>query len=148
MRKIKLKKVPFRTKLRWLFLGKRPLERKYMPKIMEYLYLMFNNVLVLIATITMIYMLNQNWNSEFSFGFNFLKLLKQDWWFKFLATSIFILYIVNILFNMHIYYILSKTEFNKWIGIVASVLSFVLFLSPLTILFAIVAYVKNEIAFE
>ncbi|WP_180337845.1 hypothetical protein [Mycoplasmopsis pullorum] len=41
--KFTIKKLPWKTKMRYLFLGKYPLERRYLPKVLEYLILVFAN---------------------------------------------------------------------------------------------------------
>ncbi|UWV85186.1 hypothetical protein NW066_00225 [Mycoplasmopsis felis] len=147
-KKLKFKKISFKDRLRWFFLGKLPLERKYKPKILEYLFNIFSNILILIIQIVFLYMYlkivnekNDNLNAV-----NILLVLKK---FEFrVLLSIFILsWLVQVFMFMHIMYILSKTEFNKWIGIIGGITG-ILLLSPLSILFNIVAYQKNELAFE
>ncbi|TNK98424.1 hypothetical protein C4M98_01470 [Mycoplasmopsis pullorum] len=74
------------------------------------------------------------------------KILMEYHW-RIVLAIIILSYLVIVFMSLHICSILSKTEFNKWIGIV-SMLASLLFLSPIGMLFAMVAYVKNEIVFE
>ncbi|QZE12124.1 hypothetical protein [Mycoplasma sp. Ms02] len=55
--------------------------------------------------------------------------------------------LVSIICVIHLLYIRSKTEFAKWIPF-AIIGSTLLLISPLTILFSLVGYEKNKIAFE
>ncbi|TNK93546.1 hypothetical protein C4M98_04955, partial [Mycoplasmopsis pullorum] len=53
--KITIKKLPWKTKMRYLFLGKYPLERRYLPKVLEYLILVFANTVMLISQILLFF---------------------------------------------------------------------------------------------
>ncbi|WP_406613934.1 hypothetical protein ACJA23_03205 [Mycoplasma corogypsi] len=149
MKKIQFQKIPFRTKIRWLFLGKLPLERKNKPKIVEYMFLLFNNLLLLACTIYLPFMLltMKEHNAGIISTSIFIKTLQQEMFLKVFVTLVVVLELMNLTLAIHIYYILSKTEFNKWIPILAT-LSSILFISPVAILCCIAAYHKNELAFE
>ncbi|TNK81855.1 hypothetical protein C4M97_01695 [Mycoplasmopsis pullorum] len=142
--KITIKKLPWKTKMRYLFLGKYPLERRYLPKVLEYLILVFANTVMLISQILLFfYVIKIDANSKITVD---TKILMEYHW-RIVLAIIILSYLVIVFMSLHICSILSKTEFNKWIGIV-SMLASLLFLSPIGMLFAMVAYVKNEIVFE
>ncbi|WP_036452620.1 hypothetical protein [Mycoplasma buteonis] len=149
MKKIELKKIPFKTKIRWFFLGKWPLERKTLPKIQEYLYLIFNNIIVFLLEIGFIYFaFSLKVNQEQSYTQIFIEGIQQNIWLKIIISGLFTTWIINILLVAHTYYILSKTEINKWIPIVGSFFALTFILSPVSIVLFSGAYSKNEIAFE
>ncbi|APJ38096.1 hypothetical protein [Mycoplasmopsis pullorum] len=142
--KFTIKKLPWKTKMRYLFLGKYPLERRYLPKVLEYLILVFANTVMLISQILLFfYVIKIDANSKITVD---TKILMEYHW-RIVLAIIILSYLVIAFMSLHICSILSKTEFNKWIGIV-SMLASLLFLSPIGMLFAMVAYVKNEIVFE
>lgn len=62
-------------------------------------------------------------------------------------SVLLIAYIINFVLSIHVFYILKKTEFNKIFAIFGA-LSSLLLLSPIAIIFLIIAYQKNELAFE
>ncbi len=149
MKKIKFKVVPLSTKLRWLFVGKLPLERKARPKILEYLFFVWNNIVSLICTAIITYWLIKLYidnNNEFLIG-TFVKSLQESFLLKFLFTVLIITEIFNIILSIHTYYILTKTEYNKIYSIIGTITA-ILLISPLTIILFIVAYKKNVLAFE
>ncbi|WP_426461048.1 hypothetical protein [Mycoplasma hafezii] len=149
MKKITIKKIPLKTKIRWIFLGKWPLERKRLPKIQEYLYMTFNNIVVLILLAISIYLLTSiNFDEKRSFWVVLIDLLKENVLFKIILTALLTTYLVNLILIVHTYYILSKTEINKWIPIVGTFFAFTYLLAPITIILFAGAYAKNEIAFE
>ncbi|QJB71442.1 hypothetical protein [Mycoplasma sp. 1654_15] len=141
-------KISLKDKLRWLFLGKLPLERKYKPKIVEYLFMLFSSIIIFICElILLIAIINiLNTKSENSFWVSFITKIKE-FNFRIIITILIITYVVEIFLSLHIFYILSKTEFNKWTGIIAAI-SALLFLSPISFIFTIMAYQKNDLAFE
>ncbi|WP_334687541.1 hypothetical protein [Mycoplasmopsis cynos] len=58
-----------------------------------------------------------------------------------------IAYLLNLILSVHVIYILNKTEFNKIFALIG-VLTSIMILSPIAIIFLIIAYQKNELAFE
>lgn len=145
---VKHKKIPFITKLRYLFIGKRPTERKTLPKIQEYLYLCFNSIYILCFTI---YLVNVLIQKRFDFSIQKFSEVLMEWQQNIIARAFVTLFImvliINIILAIHIFYIIRKTEFNRWIGYL-SILFSILLLSPFAIVFSYVAYEKNQIAFE
>ncbi|MBN4084116.1 MULTISPECIES: hypothetical protein [unclassified Mycoplasma] len=147
-KKYKIKKIPFKTKVRWLFLGKYPLERKYKPKILEYLFLIFSSIVLLILQIIFaLYLINLAKEVEKDRYLVSLILEIKKYTTRILISIYFTSYLVALILSVHVFYILRKTEFNKWIAIIG-VVSLLLMLTPISILFLIVAYNKNELAFE
>ncbi|SYV96702.1 Uncharacterised protein, partial [Mycoplasmopsis edwardii] len=55
--KTNFRKIPFKTKLRYVFLGKYPLERRYKPKILEYLFMIFSNIILMVLSILVIFLI-------------------------------------------------------------------------------------------
>ncbi|QKT05685.1 hypothetical protein [Mycoplasma sp. OR1901] len=146
--KYKVKKIPFKTKIRWFFLGKYPLERKYKPKILEYLFLIFSSmVLLALQVVFALYIINVANTVDKSEFWGTLILKMKEYTTRILISIYSTSYLVAIILSIHVFYILQKTEFNKWIAIIG-VLSLLLMLTPISILFLIVAYNKNELAFE
>ncbi|VEU71141.1 hypothetical domain protein [Mycoplasmopsis glycophila] len=149
MREIKFKKIPMRTKIRWLFLGKWPLERKSKPKILEYMFLVFNNILIFILSIILLYIYLNSFKNTTKSPLNLLiSLIQEHTELKLLITLLFGMFFVNLFLCIHVYYILSKTEFNKWIPILGTIFALSFVFSFLAILFFMVAYAKSELAFE
>ncbi|UQZ95546.1 hypothetical protein F9C22_02035 [Mycoplasmoides gallisepticum] len=149
MNKIKFRVVPFSTKLRWLLIGKLPLERKARPKILEYIFFILNNIITLICSIVISYWLIKLYldnNKELLIG-TFIKSLQTSFLLKLLFTIIIINQLINFVLCIHTYYILSKTEFNKIYPIIGTITA-ILLISPLTIILFLIAYQKNELAFE
>lgn len=146
---IKRNKLTLKTKIRYLFLGKRPLERKILPKIQEYLYLCFNSIFILCFIIYLASILIQK---KFDFSIEktneLLKEIQENVILRALIALFVAIYLINLIILSHITYILSKTEFNKWIGILAIIFALSVILCPLAIVFSYVAYEKNEISFE
>ncbi|TDV24220.1 hypothetical protein BCF59_0171 [Mycoplasmopsis mustelae] len=146
-KKIQFQGPPFRVKFRWFWVGKLPLERKYKPKIIEYLFMLFANIIILIIEIILLQIIiNLKQNSPELFATKLVANL-QNYWVRIMLAILVINFLIEIILSIHIFYILSKTEFNKWIAIICA-LSGLLFLTPICIVFSIVAYQKNEIAFE
>ncbi|WP_435128875.1 hypothetical protein ACR82Z_03515 [Mycoplasma sp. 6243] len=143
---IHFSKPPFKTRFRWFWVGKLPLERKYTPKILEYLFLLFANVVVLIIEIIFIQIIINLSKSPNVFNIELFKAL-QNYWVRIMFAVLVINYLAIALITLHVIYIMSKTEFNHWIGYVACI-SGLLLLSPICIIFSFIAYQKNEIAFE
>lgn len=149
MNKIKFRVVSFNTKLRWLLIGKLPLERKARPKILEYIFFILNNIITLICSIVISYWLIKlylNNNKELLIG-TFIKSLQTSFLLKLLFTIIIINRLINFVLCIHTYYILTKTEFNKIYPIIGTITA-ILLISPLTIILFLIAYQKNELAFE
>ncbi|MDC4183152.1 hypothetical protein [Mycoplasma bradburyae] len=149
MKKIKFQVVPFSTKLRWLFIGKRPLERKSRPKILEYIFFALNNIVALVCIVAMMYWLinlSKNNNNQLLLGV-FIKGLQESFLAKVLITIIAVIGLINFVLSIHTYYILSKTEFYKWIPVLGTIMA-ILFLSPFAIILFLIAYKKNDLAFE
>lgn len=149
MNKIKFRVVPFSTKLRWLLIGKLPLERKARPKILEYIFFILNNIITLICSIVISYWLIKLYldnNKELLIG-TFIKSLQTSFLLKLLFTIIIINQLINFVLVIHTYYILTKTEFNKIYPIIGTITA-ILLISPLTIILFLIAYQKNELAFE
>lgn len=149
MNKIKFQVVPFSTKLRWLLIGKLPLERKARTKILEYIFFILNNIITLICSIVISYWLIKLYldnNKELLIG-TFIKSLQTSFLLKLLFTIIIINELINFVLVIHTYYILTKTEFNKIYSIIGTITA-ILLISPLTIILFLIAYQKNELAFE
>ncbi|ADC31411.1 Potential hypothetical protein gene region [Mycoplasmoides gallisepticum str. F] len=149
MNKIKFRVVPFSTKLRWLLIGKLPVERKARPKILEYIFFILNNIITLICSIVISYWLIKLYldnNKELLIG-TFIKSLQTSFLLKLLFTIIIINELINFVLVIHTYYILTKTEFNKIYPIIGTITA-ILLISPLTIILFLIAYQKNELAFE
>ncbi|AFP75936.1 hypothetical protein HFMG06CAA_2795 [Mycoplasmoides gallisepticum CA06_2006.052-5-2P] len=149
MNKIKFRVVSFNTKLRWLLIGKLPLERKARPKILEYIFFILNNIITLICSIVISYWLIKLYldnNKELLIG-TFIKSLQTSFLLKLLFTIIIINRLINFVLCIHTYYILTKTEFNKIYPIIGTITA-ILLISPLTIILFLIAYQKNELAFE
>ncbi|MCU9935084.1 hypothetical protein [Mycoplasmopsis cynos] len=147
-RQIKVKKIPFKTKLRFLFLGKYPIERIYKPKIIEYLFMIFSNILILIISIILFYVLlgvYKQSNSNNFYGNVSIELNKYE--YRVILSVFLIAYLLNLILSVRIIYILNKTEFNKIFALIG-VLTSIMILSPIAIIFLIIAYQKNELAFE
>ncbi|CCP23800.1 hypothetical protein [Mycoplasmopsis cynos] len=147
-RQIKVKKIPFKTKLRFLFLGKYPIERIYKPKIIEYLFMIFSNILILIISIILFYVLlgvYKQSNSNNFYGNVSIELNKYE--YRVILSVFLIAYLLNLILSVHVIYILNKTEFNKIFALIG-VLTSIMILSPIAIIFLIIAYQKNELAFE
>ncbi|WP_044283843.1 hypothetical protein [Mycoplasmopsis canis] len=147
-KQIHFKKIPFKTKLRYVFLGKYPVERRYKPKILEYLFMIFSNILIMILSIILFYVVKdvKNISSETNFYENlFTKFNSYE--NRIFISVLLIAYIINFVLSIHVFYILKKTEFNKIFAIFGA-LSSLLLLSPIAIIFLIIAYQKNELAFE
>ncbi|WP_027120988.1 hypothetical protein [Mycoplasma leonicaptivi] len=140
-------KLSFRTKLRYLFLGKYPIERRYKPKILEYLFLTFANIINFVMLLIISLGVNNLINEGYTVNVAIVKLL-QGYEYRIIVSVIGICYLSILFFSLHIFYILNKTEFNKWIGIVGVLLSLGFFSAPLAIIFLSTAYQKNELAFE
>ncbi|QIW62010.1 hypothetical protein [Mycoplasmopsis gallinacea] len=139
---IKREKLNWKTRFRYFWLGKRPRERKSLPKIVEYLYMIFANIILLIFTILVIWEIfafKSSENKSLAENFNL-----YGW--RILISLASFGYVTIILCSIHIFYILSKTEFYKWSGILGVVFS-LLGLSPIALFFLMVSYSKNEIAF-
>ncbi|AFX74153.1 hypothetical protein [Mesomycoplasma hyorhinis] len=49
--------------------------------------------------------------------------------------------------SIHVFFILSKTEFNKTIALIAAI-SGIFLISPISLIFSLMAYQKNLLAFE
>lgn len=146
--KTNFRKIPFKTKLRYVFLGKYPLERRYKPKILEYLFMIFSNIILMVLSILVIFLIKSiiRQSTEENFWGNIsIELNKYEW--RVLISVAVICYLVNLVLSIHVLYILNKTEFNKRFG-VAGVIFSVLGMSPLAIIFLIIGYQKNELAFE
>lgn len=144
MNKIKFQVVPFSTKLRWLLIGKLPLERKARPKILEYIFFILNNIITLICSIVISYWLIKLYldnNKELLIG-TFIKSLQTSFLLKLLFTIIIINELINFVLVIHTYYILTKTEFNKIYSIIGTITA-ILLISPLTIILFLIAYQKN-----
>ncbi|UUD36337.1 hypothetical protein NPA08_00670 [Mycoplasmopsis citelli] len=144
----KVYKVPFKTKMRFLFLGKRPLERKYAPKIIEYLFIVFANFMIFVSLLLLLNSLSK-YNFDLSNKKNlegFLNSLKT-YSATLVIIATFFSWLIIIFMLMHLAYIYSKTETAKVINILC-IISSLLFLLPLSIIFAIWGYKKNEIVFE
>ncbi|WP_040545617.1 hypothetical protein [Mycoplasmopsis alligatoris] len=140
----KFNKLDFKTRLRYVILGKRPLERKSLPKVVEYLYLNFSNFiicLIMLAFALHLFLNKEKVNGEFVLDF-----LNKPF-SRLLISVVVISWLIQIMVFVHILYILDKTETLKWVGISACLLGIV-GLWVISIPFAIVAYMKNEIAFE
>ncbi|TNK92155.1 hypothetical protein C4M96_01970 [Mycoplasmopsis pullorum] len=102
-----------------------------------------NTVMLISQILLFFYVIKIDANSKITVD---TKILMEYHW-RIVLAIIILSYLVIAFMSLHICSILSKTEFNKWIGIV-SMLASLLFLSPIGMLFAMVAYVKNEIVFE
>ncbi|MCU9936853.1 hypothetical protein NWP96_07430 [Mycoplasmopsis cynos] len=147
-KQIKVKKIPFKTKLRFLFLGKYPIERIYKPKIIEYLFMIFSNILILIISIILFYVLlgvYKQSNSNNFYGNVSIELNKYE--YRVILSVFLIAYLLNLILSVRVIYILNKTEFNKIFALIG-VLTSIMILSPIAIIFLIIAYQKNELAFE
>ncbi|RIV16783.1 hypothetical protein [Mycoplasmopsis gallopavonis] len=150
MKQYKVKKIPLKTKLQWAFFGKWPLERKTKPKILEYMFLVFNNIIAFLVQALLIYLLKITWNQESNqvFWNQIILLLQQNIAIKILICLVFVTYFANLILVIHVYYILNKTEFNKWISILGTLFALFYVFTPITIIVFCVAYAKNELAFE
>ncbi|WP_165177545.1 hypothetical protein [Mycoplasmopsis citelli] len=134
--------------MRFLFLGKRPLERKYAPKIIEYLFIVFANFMIFVSLLLLLNSLSK-YNFDLSNKKNlegFLNSLKT-YSATLVIIATFFSWLIIIFMLMHLAYIYSKTETAKVINILC-IISSLLFLLPLSIIFAIWGYNKNEIVFE
>ncbi|WP_244857473.1 hypothetical protein [Mycoplasmoides gallisepticum] len=130
-------------------IGKLPLERKARPKILEYIFFILNNIITLICSIVISYWLIKLYldnNKELLIG-TFIKSLQTSFLLKLLFTIIIINRLINFVLCIHTYYILTKTEFNKIYPIIGTITA-ILLISPLTIILFLIAYQKNELAFE
>ncbi|WP_025755176.1 hypothetical protein [Mycoplasmopsis cricetuli] len=146
-KKQRQKNISFKTKMRYFLLGKLPLERKYVPKIIEYLFIVFANLVILIALI-FIFMLFYSINFHFNEA-NLKIIVNQIKTFsgRILIILIVSSWLISTLMCIHLGYIFSKTEKGK-MWCVFCIICNVLGLVPLTVIFAILGYIKNEIAFE
>ncbi|UWV80996.1 hypothetical protein NW069_00640 [Mycoplasmopsis cynos] len=134
--------------MRFLFLGKYPIERIYKPKIIEYLFMIFSNILILIISIILFYVLlgvYKQSNSNNFYGNVSIELNKYE--YRVILSVFLIAYLLNLILSVHVIYILNKTEFNKIFALIG-VLTSIMILSPIAIIFLIIAYQKNELAFE
>ncbi|UUM19756.1 MULTISPECIES: hypothetical protein [unclassified Mycoplasma] len=147
-RKIRVEKIPLKKKLRFLLLGKRPLERKYAPKIIEYLFILFANLIIFFNLILLLYSLSK-YNFDLSSKKNLESFINELKTFSARLVMIITTFslIVNIFMTIHLSYIYSKTEKAKLINILC-ISTNIIPLIPLSIIFAIWGYIKNEIAFE
>ncbi|MFG4974612.1 hypothetical protein [Mycoplasmoides gallisepticum] len=130
-------------------IGKLPVERKARPKILEYIFFILNNIITLICSIVISYWLIKLYldnNKELLIG-TFIKSLQTSFLLKLLFTIIIINELINFVLVIHTYYILTKTEFNKIYPIIGTITA-ILLISPLTIILFLIAYQKNELAFE
>ncbi|WP_215772624.1 hypothetical protein [Mesomycoplasma hyorhinis] len=137
--------ISFLTKLRWIFFGKLPLERKYKPKILEYLFMLFSSILIFICELILLYNL-QYLKNENTFLVNLVTKLKT-FEVRILITILILSWIVQIFMSIHVFFILSKTEFNKTIALIAAI-SGIFLISPISLIFSLMAYQKNLLAFE
>ncbi|ULH62606.1 hypothetical protein RUS47_01925 [Mycoplasmoides gallisepticum] len=130
-------------------IGKLPLERKARPKILEYIFFILNNIITLICSIVISYWLIKLYldNNKELLIVTFIKSLQTSFLLKLLFTIIIINQLINFVLVIHTYYILTKTEFNKIYPIIGTITA-ILLISPLTIILFLIAYQKNELAFE
>ncbi|WP_350267298.1 hypothetical protein ABOD99_01920 [Mycoplasmoides gallisepticum] len=131
-------------------IGKLPLERKARPKILEYIFFILNNIITLICSIVISYWLIKLYldNNKELLIVTFIKSLQTSFLLKLLFTIIIIINeLINFALCIHTYYILTKTEFNKIYSIIGTITA-ILLISPLTIILFLIAYQKNELAFE
>lgn len=142
------KKISFGTRMRFLLLGKRPLERKFLPKIIEYLFIIFANFMMFLTLIILLNSLRK-YNFDLYNKEHLKEFIDQIKTFEarlLLIVAVFS-WIVTILMSIHLGYIYSKTEKAKWVNI-CCIISNLLCLLPLSLIFAIWGYIKNEIVFE
>lgn len=147
-KQIQFKKIPFKTKLRYLLIGKYPLERKYKPKILEYLFMIFSNIVAFVMTILLLFIIKKAID-EAKPGeiYGNVTSSLNAYESRIFISVLLLTYLVNFILSIHVLYILKKTEFNKLFALLG-VLSSLTFLSPIAIVFLIIAYQKNELAFE
>ncbi|WP_227861723.1 hypothetical protein [Mesomycoplasma hyorhinis] len=140
--------ISFLTKLRWIFFGKLPLERKYKPKILEYLFMLFSSILIFICELILLILIQnlQYLKNENTFLVNLVTKLKT-FEVRILITILILSWIVQIFMSIHVFFILSKTEFNKTIALIAAI-SGIFLISPISLIFSLMAYQKNLLAFE
>ncbi|MEE3928279.1 hypothetical protein V2E24_01645 [Mycoplasmopsis ciconiae] len=148
MKNKKYKPLPLRTRIRYVFLGKYPLERKYAPKIIEFIFMSLTQAYILFATILIFYLLNkyQFFKDKEDNLEKFIQEIKS-FEYRLFFTALFVCYLVFIVLGIHAFYILDKTEEGKIFTILAFVFG-LLFLSIFSILFSFLAYWKNEIVYE
>ncbi|WP_036437045.1 hypothetical protein [Mycoplasma elephantis] len=146
-RTYKHKKVPLKTGLKWLFIGKNSLERLSAPKILEYVLIIFTQVIIIMMEVLILYIFGKyNWNFQTDNLKNILEEI-NGYTFRIMLSASLLSYLFLIILCIHVYCILPKTEFYKWAGILSTIFALTL-ISPLAIIFCVIAYEKNEIVFQ
>ncbi|WP_318032894.1 hypothetical protein [Mycoplasmopsis cynos] len=110
--------------------------------------MIFSNILILIISIILFYVLlgvYKQSNSNNFYGNVSIELNKYE--YRVILSVFLIAYLLNLILSVHVIYILNKTEFNKIFALIG-VLTSIMILSPIAIIFLIIAYQKNELAFE
>ncbi|MGZ9428880.1 hypothetical protein [Mycoplasma sp. 1012] len=131
--------------MRNLFLGKQPLDRKYLPKVIEHLYSFFSAIVFSVSLLSFILLITLNNKENISEKFSNL-LLKTE--FRLTIAAFVFVFFANVIYVIRLIRILPKTEVGHalvWIEI-----TFLLFfvLSPLNIVVSIACLKYNEIVFE
>lgn len=137
-----------KTRLRYVFLGKLPMERKYRPKIIEYAYLFFGNFIILTFSVLILFLfakyewkITKNWNLILANEFS-------SYFWKFLISISISAWIVNVVLCIHLIYILSKTENYKWIAYLSVFINVLPIFSFLNLIISIFGFYKHKIVFK
>ncbi|WP_337898917.1 hypothetical protein [Mesomycoplasma ovipneumoniae] len=141
-------KPTLKTRFRYIFLGKLPLERKYRPKIIEYFYLFIGNfvistfwVLVLLAFGKYEWKISENWSLILSNEFS-------SYFWKFIISISITAWVVNIFLCIHLIYILSKTEDYKWVTFLSIFTNIFPFFSFFSLIISVFGFFKHKIVFK
>lgn len=126
-----------------IFLGRDPIDRKYRPKIIEYFYIGFANLLS-IALILLI--LSQTFNSDLDF-FEELKIIINTSTTRMLIAIFLANYLGIWIFGIRLIRIQDKTEEFKSFSYLVFFSSILIIFSPLAIIGSTIGFKYNEIEY-
>ncbi|AEC45761.1 hypothetical protein MHMDBK_00242 [Mesomycoplasma hyorhinis] len=110
--------------------------------------MLFSSILIFICELILLIVIQnlQYLKNENTFLVNLVTKLKT-FEVRILITILILSWIVQIFMSIHVFFILSKTEFNKTIALIAAI-SGIFLISPISLIFSLMAYQKNLLAFE
>ncbi|MGZ9413674.1 hypothetical protein [Mycoplasma sp. Z386] len=128
-----------------LFLGKPPLERKYLPKVIEHLYSFFTAIIFSVALLCLVLLFTFNNKETFAEKFFDLSLKTE---FRLVVAVFVFVFFANIIYIIRLIRILPKTEVGHTLVWIEITFLMLFVLSPFNIVVSIACLKYNEIVFE
>ncbi|WP_051542222.1 hypothetical protein [Mesomycoplasma molare] len=126
-------------------LGKPPIRRKYLPKVIEHLYSLFSAIIFSVNLILLIVLFIFDNNK--TIADKFFNLLNKTEFRLIIAIFVFI-FLANILYSIRLFIILPKTEQGHLLVYLEITFLILFVLSPFNILVSFACLKYNEIVFE